>query len=99
MSNYTAVHLSQLMEDVPDAVPDVNQVEIAKAHGVGVGQVVLRWHLQGGRTVLPESSIPERMRQDLDLFGFEPDDEQMRVIGALGTGEARRTCPDPASVV
>ena len=74
-------------------------VEIAAKHGVGVGQVVLRWHLQSGRTVLPKSSNPERMRQNLDLFSLVLDDGDMRAIDGLGAGEARRTCPDPATVL
>lgn len=74
-------------------------VGIAERHCVGVGQVVLRWHLQSGRTVLPKSSNFERMRQNRDLFGFELDTADMQAIDALGAGEPRRTCPDPAAVV
>jgi diketogulonate reductase-like aldo/keto reductase len=75
-------------------------VETAKQHDVGVGQVILRWHVQSGRAVLPKSSNPKRMRENLDLFGFSLTDAEMRAIDSLGTaGEPRRTCPDPASVV
>lgn len=73
--------------------------KLAEAHGVGVGQVVLRWHLQRGRTVLPKSSNPERMRQNLALFDFCLTEAELEAIDALGAGEARRTCPDPAAVV
>lgn len=72
--------------------------EIANAHGVSVGQVILRWHVQSGRTVLPKSSSPERMAQNLALFDFALGSEQMEAIDALGSGEPRRTCPDPATV-
>ena len=72
---------------------------IAESHGVGIGQVILRWHLQAGRTVLPKSSSEARMRQNLDLFGFTLTDGEMEAIDALGAGEARRTCPDPAAVL
>lgn len=72
---------------------------IAEAHGVGVGQVILRWHLQAGRTVLPKSSNEKRMRQNLELFGFALTDDEMAAIDALGENEVRRTCPDPAAVL
>ena len=74
-------------------------VRIAGKHGVGVGPVILRWHLQQGRTVLPKSSSQERMRQNLDLFSFALDAEDMAAINALGADEVRRTCPDPGTVL
>ena len=74
-------------------------VRIAEKHGVGVGQVILRWHLQQGRTVLPKSSSKKRMASNRDLFSFELDKQDMDDIDALGAGEVRRTCPDPGSVL
>lgn len=74
-------------------------VSIAKRHGVSAGQVVLRWHIQSGRTVLPKSSKLSRMRENLDLFSFALSEEDMDAIDGLGAGEARRTCPDPESVL
>lgn len=74
-------------------------VRIAEKHGIGVGQAVLRWHVQHGRTVLPKSSSEKHMRSNLDLFSFRLDEEDMAAIDALGTGEARRTCPAPADVL
>ncbi|WP_245997012.1 aldo/keto reductase [Streptomyces armeniacus] len=54
--------------------------EIARAHGVTPGQVVLRWHTQLGTTPIPKSADPGRQRENLDLFGFElTDDELARV--------------------
>lgn len=73
--------------------------DIAARHDRSAGQVVLRWHLQNGRTVLPKSTNQERMTQNLEVFDFVLSDEEMAAIDALGAGEARRTCPDPASVV
>ena len=78
---------------------DPTLVEIAAAHGVGVGQVVLRWHLQSGRAALPKTSKAARMRSNQDLFGFALDEAQMAAIDALGAGEPRRTCPDPREVI
>jgi 2,5-diketo-D-gluconate reductase A len=70
-------------------------VEIAEAHGVTAGQVVIRWHLQLGNVVFPKSATQERIEQNFDVFGFTLTDDQMAAIEALDRGE--RTGPDPDS--
>jgi diketogulonate reductase-like aldo/keto reductase len=71
---------------------------IAERHGKTTGQIVLRWHLQSGRTALPKTSKTERMVENRDLFDFALGDDEMQAIDALGADAARRTCPDPTSV-
>ena len=60
---------------------------IAQAHGVSAVQVILRWDLQRGIVVIPGSSNPEHIRENLDLFGFELSDDEMGQIAALDRGE------------
>ena len=60
---------------------------IAQAHGVSAAQVILRWDLQRGIVVIPGSSNPEHIRENLDLFGFELSDDEMGQIAALDRGE------------
>ena len=60
---------------------------IAQAHGVSAAQVILRWDLQRGIVVIPGSSNPAHIRENLDLFGFELSDEEMLQIAALDRGE------------
>lgn len=60
---------------------------IAAAHGVSAAQVILRWDLQRGIVVIPGSSNPEHIRENLDLFGFELSDEEMEQIATLDRGE------------
>lgn len=43
--------------------------------------VVLRWHTQLGAVPIPKSSDPERQRANLDVFGFELDQAQLRAVG------------------
>lgn len=74
-------------------------IDIAQRHGKSAGQVILRWHLQRGRAVLPKSSSPERLRHKLEVFDFALPDDELAAIDALGTGEPRRTCPDPGTLV
>ncbi|MER5412060.1 aldo/keto reductase [Streptomyces virginiae] len=70
---------------------------IAAAHGRSAAQVVLRWHLQHGNVVIPKSVTPARIRENLDVFGFELSAADMAALDALGAGAAgRRIGPDPA---
>ncbi|MFD5412934.1 aldo/keto reductase [Streptomyces nojiriensis] len=70
---------------------------IAAAYGRSAAQVVLRWHLQHGNIVIPKSVTPARIRENLDVFGFELADADMAALDALGAGAAgRRIGPDPA---
>ena len=60
---------------------------IAEDHDVTSAQVILRWNLQKGVVVIPGSSNPDHIRENLDLFGFELTDEEMDRINALDRGE------------
>jgi len=60
---------------------------IAEAHGVSPAQVILRWDLQRGIVVIPGSSNPEHIKENLDLFDFELTEEEMEQIKALDRGE------------
>jgi 2,5-diketo-D-gluconate reductase A len=68
-------------------------VHIAKKLGVSVAQVVIRWHLQRGYSVIPKSTHPERIDQNADVFNFSLSDEDMRVI--TGLNRDYRTGVDP----
>ena len=72
--------------DDPEAAIEL-ALEIAEAHGVSSAQVVLRWDLQRGIVVIPGSSNPEHIRENLDLFGFSLTDEEMERISEIDRGE------------
>ena len=60
---------------------------IAKAHNVTPAQVILRWNLQRGIVVIPGSSNPDHIRENLDIFGFELTEEETGQIAELDRGE------------
>ncbi|MDX2706385.1 aldo/keto reductase [Streptomyces sp. PA03-6a] len=68
---------------------------LAAKHGRTPAQVVLRWHLQLGNVVIPKSVTPSRIRENIDVFGFELDGEDLAAIDALDNGG--RLGPDPTS--
>ena len=59
-------------------------------------QVMLRWHLQEGRSAIPKSTKPARIAENFDVFDFELSRDQIAQIDALDTG--LRGGPDPDSV-
>jgi diketogulonate reductase-like aldo/keto reductase len=56
---------------------------IAKDHGVTPAQVVLRWHLQHDIVVIPKSATPERIDENLGVYGFELSDAEMSTLDSL----------------
>jgi 2,5-diketo-D-gluconate reductase A len=68
---------------------------IAEAVGKTTAQVTLRWHIQRGDVVFPKSTHEERMRENVAIFDFALDDEQMAAIDGLDRGEDGRTGPNP----
>ena len=60
---------------------------IAERHGVSSAQVILRWDLQRGIVVIPGSSNPDHIRENLDLFGFHLTEEEMEEIRSLDRNE------------
>ena len=70
--------------------------EIARRHGKSPAQVMLRWHLQAGRSAIPKSIKPARIAENCDIFDFTLTEEQMAAIDALDTGV--RGGPEPDSI-
>ena len=75
---------------------DPTIVEIATALDRTPAQVMLRWHLQQGRQVIPKSVTPSRIAENFDVFDFELTDDEVDAIDALDTDQ--RGGPEPADI-
>jgi diketogulonate reductase-like aldo/keto reductase len=75
---------------------DPTILEIGDAHGKTAAQVMLRWHLQEGRSAIPKSVRRERIAENFDVFDFELSDTELAAIDDLDTGV--RGGPEPADV-
>ena len=75
---------------------DPTLLDIARHHGKSAAQVMLRWHLQEGRSAIPKSTKPARIAENFDIFDFELSAEQIAEIDGLDTG--LRGGPDPESI-
>jgi diketogulonate reductase-like aldo/keto reductase len=70
--------------------------DIAKTHGKTPAQVMLRWHLEQGRSVIPKSTKPARIAENIDVFDFSLSADELAAIDALDTG--RRGGPEPEAI-
>ena len=55
----------------------------AETHGKTPAQIVLRWGVQRGTAIIPKTSKPERMRENLDILDFELSATEMDAISRL----------------
>ena len=85
--SYTPLALGKLTEN-----PTVTSV--AAEYGKTPAQVLLRWNVQLGNSVVFRSSNPERIASNLDIFDFELAGEHMDTINALNDGTRLRPDPD-----
>jgi diketogulonate reductase-like aldo/keto reductase len=69
---------------------------IARAHDKSAAQVMLRWHLQQGRPVIPKSIKAHRMAENFDVFDFDLTDDELAAVDGLDT--AQRGGPEPAEI-
>lgn len=79
-SSYVELDMSQSDES---ALLQSVVVSAAEAHTKTPAQIVLRWGVQRGCTIIPKSSKTERLKENLDIFDFQLSDQEMEDIAAL----------------
>ncbi|MFJ2006280.1 aldo/keto reductase [Streptomyces chartreusis] len=83
-------------EDRRSVLEDPVVTAIAGAHGKSPAQVLLRWGIQQGRSVIPKSTRRRRIAENIDVFDFSLTAEELKALDALETG--RRGGPEPENV-
>ena len=73
-------------EEAKNVLADPALAAIAAKYGKSPAQVVLRWHLDSGRSAVPKSVRPERIVENLSVFDFGLTREEVESIDALDTG-------------
>ena len=68
---------------------------VAERLGRSPAQVVLRWHIQRGNIVFPKSTTPARIKENLELFDFQLEPDDVEKIDGLSKGDAGRNGPNP----
>lgn len=62
---------------------DPGILKIAEAHGKSAAQVILRWHIQEGFSVIPGATHPDYIKENIQIFDFELTDEEMQTMRSL----------------
>jgi diketogulonate reductase-like aldo/keto reductase len=70
--------------------------DVARAHGKSPAQAMPRWGLQHGRSVIPKSTKPSRIAENINVLDFELSAEEMAAIDSLDTD--RRGGPEPDAI-
>lgn len=68
--------------------------QLAAKHNTSVSQVILRWHFQLGNIAIPKASSVERIKQNIDVFDFVLDADDLDTIGQLDRGQRMGSHPN-----
>lgn len=71
-------------------------MQIAETHSKSPAQVMLRWHIQEGGSVIPKSTKAHRIAENFDVFDFELTSDEVTAIDGLDTG--KRGGPEPDAI-
>ncbi len=80
-------------DDRRSTLADPTIGDVARAHGRTPAQVMLRWHLQQGRSAIPKSVTPSRIAENFAVTDFTLSEAELAAIDGLDTGV--RGGPDP----
>lgn len=90
---------SPLAEGKLGVLKDPTLTGIAHNHNKAVAQIILRWLLQRGITVVPRSTNPKHLQENLELFDFALTDDEMKQIKAINRDQSiNPQLHDPAFV-
>lgn len=62
---------------------------MARKHQKSPAQIILRWHMENGHVAIPKSVHPERIKENISIFDFKLDDEDLKKLAALDHPEGR----------
>ncbi|XP_037294176.1 prostaglandin F synthase 2 isoform X1 [Manduca sexta] len=76
----------------PDLLTLPTVKRIAESHGRTTGQILLRYAIQRGIAIIPKSTNPQRIKQNISLWDFELSGSEMKELATLDRGENGRIC-------
>lgn len=83
-------------ETTTSTFTDSTILEIGERYEKTAAQVMIRWHLQEGRSAIPKSVKPERIAENFDVFDFTLTEDELHRIDALD--KSVRGGPEPEAI-
>ena len=77
-----------------EVLKDATVAQIAQKHGRSAAQILLRWHVQHGLVAIPKSQDPARMKQNLAVFDFALDADDLAALALLDGDHRQGGDPD-----
>lgn len=71
--------------------------QLAHKYGKSPAQIIIRWHLDCGRVVIPKSATPSRIKENFAVFDFSLTKEEIAALRKLD--KDKRLGPDPETFV
>ena len=68
--------------------------ELGKKYGKSNAQVILRWHIQEGFSVIPGATNPDYIKENIQIFDFALTDEEMQQMRSLNKEQRFFTMPE-----
>ncbi|WP_422404176.1 aldo/keto reductase [Mammaliicoccus sp. JADD-157] len=79
-----------------EVIHDKNIEQIAEKYNKTIPQIILKWHVQNGVVPIPKSTSNARQIQNLDIFDFYLESEDLHTIDDLTKSDGRLKDQDPA---
>lgn len=67
-------------------------IKIGKKYNKSSAQIALKFTIQKGIAAIPKSTNPKRIQENIDLFDFELDSNDIKILNSLDQGPSARIC-------
>jgi len=78
---------------------DETIVQLAQKYSKSPAQIILRWHIQRNTIIIPKSITPNRIEENFQLFDFNLEDEDMKLINSIDKNERRGREPNTMDMI
>ena len=79
-------------DQLPDLMKNTSVLRVASKHNKSAAQVALKYIIENGIAAIPKSTNSKRIKENIDLFDWQLDNEDMDTLAKLDQGPAARIC-------
>lgn len=70
-------------------------LELSQKYKKSTAQILLRWQIQSGNVVIPGGRSESHIKDNINIFDFKIDNEDMKRLATLDCGKSYNDFPDP----